>query len=82
MVYILKILKKIHLYFMLLIYNFVLLKLFLLWVFLSLIMLWMFYFRILLKCKTFLMSYHVQFSNISITLRKFKAFSMAPEILV
>ena len=28
------------------------------------------------------MSYHVQFSNISITLRKFKAFSMAPEILV
>lgn len=35
-----------------------------------------------LKCKTFLMSYHVQFSNISITLRKFKAFNMAPEILI
>ena len=50
-VYILMILKKIHLYFMLL----VLLKLFLLWVFLSLIMLCMFYFKILLKCKTFLL---------------------------
>ena len=47
MVYILTILKKIHLCFMLVIYNFVLLTLFLLWVFLSLIMLWMFYFRIL-----------------------------------
>ena len=35
-----------------------------------------------LKCKTFLMSCHVQFSNISITLRKFKAFNMAPEILI